>query len=522
MKGSVLKKGLLVFAAAAAVQVGVSSMDASAAAKAGPIAAGNIKIDYENQKLIVSNSSTINVNDLQIYYGVATVKVVTKKVPDAENPKKKVTVKQNILSVASWDEYDFSNNMEIDLSTLNRAKDNYIQVKGSKEMTPITVKIPKVNTKVQAKFDAVAGTVVMNDITNKKAPVAMTDAKLEYRTNYSGWKAYSATEKLSVYQDRGATLYFRVKADTTAVVGAAVKTDQIRASWDAEEMDIYVGTGTFPGQEVKLAIGKRANAPAVTANYLTQRVNLPKTAEYRLVTAATTAAQLTTWTSVVVPEGTAAKVTTIPTEVSLAADTTLEVRTKATDTKPASKIKQFAFVAKEGVPVLKCTSGVTNPFLSTQKTTAAGKVDNTNGKPANAVAFIRKSDVVKNMVAADANTDLITAEYTPTYTNNKKTAYKSMKVTFTNNTSDAYEVVVADADAYTGTVVPASDVKGAITIAAGTTSKAGVFAPKKTAVAVKDGQLVFVRKKGVAAKKIWATDFVALGTVVFPPIEAAQ
>lgn len=518
MKRNILRKGFLVLAAAAAVQVGVSSMDASAAAN--NLSAKNIKIDYENQKLIIGNDGSNTVKDLQIYYGVGTVKVVTKKIKDPadDTGKKKITVKQNVMTVASWDEYDYSANMQIDLSTLNRAKDNYIQVKGSGQMTPITIKIPKINTKVQAKFDAVAGTVVLNDITNKKEPKPVTQA-LEYRTNYGGWKDYATSEKLSVYQDRGATLYFRVKASATKAVGTTtVTTDAIRSAWDAEPMGIVVAD-SFPGQEAKLAIGKRANAPAVSANYLTQRVNLPSTAEYRLVTATTTAAQLGTWTSVVVPEGSKAK--TIPTEVSLAADTTLEVRTKATDTKPASKITQFAFVAKGAVPVIKCTS-VKTPFLSTQKTTAAGVV-NTSGTVANAVKFIREHDVVANIIAADKDTDLITAEYVPTYTNAKKTAYKSMKIKFTNTTLDAYEIIVANADVYTGTTLPASDVKGAVTVAAATkNAKTGVVTPKATSVAVKDGQMIFVRKKGVAKTGTWATDFIALGTVVFPTIEAAN
>lgn len=446
-------RGLLVMGAAAAVYLGASSVDASAAA----IPAKDVTIDYENQQLKLTESATAK--DQEIYFGVATVKSVKDK---ATNTTSKV------LSTTSWDLYDYKAGLTIDLSSLNPTKDNYIQIKGNKAYTdPLTIKIPAINSKVKAVFNALDASVTVNDVTNPKAPVAVPYA-LQYRTLYGTWTTYTSSTDLTIYQPKGATLYFRAAPYPSAKVSTL--TTDANDVVDAAKAAITVYTSsTFAGKELKVAVGKLANAPKISVDYVKQQFTIAKNTEYRI----NTTSALGTWSGV---QAAAVKVD------APATAGTLEVRTAATATKPASKAAQLSFAARDALTV-KCTN--------TKTTTAAAKL-----------AY----DISANSIGTD-----VTVAYASKVVKGQ-TVYTG--ITLTNNTTDAYQVIVADANTYTATSLPAATVAGKAVGAA--TTKNGAVTPKATTIALNDGQQVFIRKVGVAKTATWSTDYVGLGTVKFP------
>ncbi len=452
-------KGMFVLAAVAAVQMGVSAVDASAAT----IALKDITVDHENQQLKITESS--DSKDNQIYVSTATVKNVKTKGSD---------VVSKVLTAKTWDTYDYKAGMAIDLSTLNRAKDNYIQVKGNRFSDPVTIKIPAINSKVNAKFDAINVKVTMNDITNKTAPVAISDV-IEYRTQYSNWSTYTAgTTDLTPFQQTGAKLYFRIAATANTKLSAAavVKNDVVDA--DKAAMTVYQ-VGSFPGKELKVAITKRANAPKIAVNYITRQFTIPKNAQYRI----NTMAKLGTWSDAM----------TVATKID-APETAgvIELRVAATTVKAASKSATLDFVARE---------------------TIVAKSSNTNANktPAARLAYDISANSIANAITVEYNSKVALG----------KTVYTGIKLT--NATTDVYQVVIADEGTYTAASLPAATVS-AKTVAAAT-SVGGTVTPKTTTIALKDGQQVFIRKMGVAKNQTWSTDFVGLGTVKFP-VEAAE
>ena len=442
-----LLKGMFVLAAVAAVQIGVSSVDASASS----ITLKNITVDHENQQLKISESTESK--DTQIYVGTATVKNVKSKAADGS------TVVSKVLTTKTWDTYDYKSGMIVDLSTLNRAKDNYIQIKGNRYTDPLTIKIPAINSKVGAKFDPVAAVpkVTVNDNTDKKNPVAITD-DIEYRTQYSGWTAYTAgTTDLTIFQQTGSKLFFRVAASANMTLDKATKLTDDVVDANKAALTVYK-VGVFPGKELKVAITKRANAPKITVNYITNQFTIPKNAQYRI----NTVAKLGTWSDVY----------TVATKID-APETVgaIELRVAATDKKAASKSAILDFAARNAITVKN----------SAKKTKAA--------------------DILAYDISANSIVDTITVEY-----NLRGTVYNGIKLT--NATTDAYQVVVADAGTYTSTSLPAATVSGKV-----------VKPNATTLITLKDGQEVYIRQVGDAKTTTWSTDYVGFGTVKFPAVE---
>lgn len=463
-----LLRGTLLFAIVACVQFGLGSVDASAST----IQTKDITIDYDKQQLKITESTTTK--DLEVYYAVATVKNVKKK--DASG--KYVVTK--VLNAATWDSFDYKAGLTIDLSKLNRAKDNYIQLKGSKNADPLTIKIPAVRTKVSAKFDAVNAQVTMNDVTNKKAPVVLVSETVEYRTAYSGWKTYS-NDDLSIYQTNGATLYFRLAAHDSQTVNKTAATATTSDLYDAtgNAVSIYE-VGSFPGVEAKVVIGKRANAPKVTVDYNKQQFTLPKNTEYRVVTSS----KINAWTAASTTAATKLNLSDISSLVGSLTSATLEVRTAATATKPASKINHIDFNMPETISA-KSTN------------TTANKTD------AARLAY----DVSANYVGASTTSQDLTVSYVYSAKTKKYTGIK-----FTNTTANTYQILVLDA----GSDAPTAAATGMKTISPGKADSTGTITPKETTISVKDGQVVYIRIIGNTKTKEWATDFKGLGTIKFP------
>lgn len=445
-----------------------NGMDVSASS----IPASAISIDYDAQKLIVKE----NVNqttDLQIYYAVPTVKSVKKKGADG------TTSKSNVMKVSAWDIYDYNKSIgtTIDLSQLNRTKDNYIQVKGDKHADPVTIKIPAVLTKVSATFQAVDAAVTLNDITNKKQPVPIVGKEIEYRTNYGNWNVYTDND-LSIYQTRGATLYFRVAAhkkealETTA--SSAIVSDIVDSN--GQGVSVYVA-GSFPGVELKVVIGKQAAAPNVTVDYGRHQFVLPKNAEYRVVADN----KVNSWTFASATAAMRLNLSDITAQIGNSA-AVLEVRTAATAAKSTSKVKQLEITLPATLDVYTISENV---------------------KPGQIVA----NDIFFNGLGTGEEDSLLIVGYVY-----KKSTKQLTGIRFYNATSDTYEVYISkDGTAPTAASAGIKTIK-----AKAKNGKADAETSISTAY-VNNGDRIYIRKKADTKNKVWSSYFIGLGTIQYTP-----
>ena len=456
--------GLLVMGAAAVLSVGATSYNADAAG----ITPKNYSVDYANQKLIVNALD----GNTKIYVAKATVTAKTNK-----------TTNETVTTVktAAATEYDAVAKMEIDLSSFAVTKDVYLSVWGNVTTDPTLIKLPAATTKMKAVVDAVDSTVTINDVTVAKEPKEISGT--EFRTANGVWKDYTVsgakpttakttTVKLTEYAQLGATLSFRVKASAVTPLAAAV---EIGKDADGKSVMACVGTGNFASNEVKAKIAKTANGPKATIDYNKQTIKIPNTTEYRVQAAATAlnpfASAAGTEKTVTIDFATIKTTAAKPAAPAVGKDVEFDLRTAATEKKPASKITEYVFS-----PI-----GTVTPLTSANKAISALTQDVTETKMQNADIKVTK------MVL------------------NSKTMAGTMTVT--NNTTDVYEFVVADpqdAAKVANLTLPTVDDKVTGKVAAG----------KSSGIKVKSGQYVYVRKAADAKKMVWSTPYAFYGVVM--------
>ena len=441
-----------------------NSTDVSAAA----FPSSAITIDYDNQKLIIKESGSQP--DMQVYLAVPTIK--NKKIKNASG----ALVSSKVMEASSWDTYDYDNagGLTIDLSWLNRKKDNFIQLKGDKNSEPITLKFPAVTTKVSASFDTATAVVTMNDTTIKNKPVSITDP-IEYRTQYSSWNTYTDKEDLSIYQVRGATLYFRQSAHQNETLNttcpAPVDTDMVHS--DGDKIQVYEA-GSLPGTELKVSIKKHAAAPKFTTDYNKHQFNLPKNTEYRIISGS----KMSNW----IPIGDVSKKINLS---DLSANISgysaiLQVRTAATSTKPCSSVSTLAFDMPAELTVHALNGNTPEEIL--------------------------KSDVIYNSIGADADYWDLAVAYVYKEATKQYTGLK-----FYNMTPDTDEVFVSK-----NGEVPTSSSK-VYTIKAKSPASTNEAVTYIVAKNVGIGDKIYVRKKADVKNKEWSSNFIGVGTVAFDP-----
>lgn len=232
---------------------------------------------------------------------------------------------------AKWDVYDGSE-ATVDLSNLKVAKDMYIAVKDNTSDKPNVYKIPADTTKLAGKYEMANKASKLSFTDNKQA--LDSKVKIEYRTaNASTWTEYKeASFTMDMYEQQGATLYFRKKA---ASMTATAPEEEDK---DAEFIMNTV-SGNFASTEVKVKVTKMANAPSATIDYDAGAFKLKAGTEYR---------QLDASGEFVAPkEGEAGDFTAADAANALTIDVSkdgaVEVRTAASDKKVASKIAVYAY-----------------------------------------------------------------------------------------------------------------------------------------------------------------------------------
>lgn len=437
--------------------------------QAASIPASAISIDYDAQRLQIKES---NKTDLQIFFNIPKIKTVKKKNTDG------TVVKRTVLTPSTWECYDnTAGGVTIDLSTLNRAKDNYIQVKGDQTADPVTIKIPAILSKVSASYDAMTGQVIMNDITDKKNPVPIQNKTFEYRVANSGWKTY-AGDDFTYYQVRGVSMYFRIVADAKAALQAsALATLPDIFDMDDQQVRAYV-VGCFPGKEVKIRIAKKASAPKVTVDYARHQFKLPKNTEYRV----TSGGKQGAWTAA---DATAVKylnLSEIAGQIGKNTSASLEVRVKAVSNKPASKASRVDFEMPPAAPVV-------------------------HTRNANSASDIVNKDIYDNAVGTDPEDPLLTTGY-----RYRQYTKVFQGVCLFNLTTEKYEVYISR----DGKAPEASSL--IISVKPQIASKVGSeIETLLPATKVKNGDRIYIRKKADTKNRVFSSYFAGLGTVDFQP-----
>ncbi len=456
-----LLQGLFMFGTAVAVCFGLDMSEASAAT----LPEDGVEIDCNNQKLTVVEDAAwqlknSDATDREILCGVSTYKAAT-------------ATREASIKTASWEVYetttraDGAKTVTIDLSSLNRAKDNYLQIRGDKNTDPITIMIPKINSSIKAKFDALAGTV---GVVKTKATdtTDISGYAYEYRTQYSDWTDFSLTDSLEMYQMRGAVMYIRVKASETVDISDCTQADrEMIAGFEVCKV------GNFPGKELKFTVPKRPNAPKIAANYTANTVTIPRNAQYRINLP--DAAGLGSWQSANTDTSMKLDLTKAEYAELYAKGGDIEAQTVATATKPASRIARLTVKAQETVKTVNADAAVTaDSLIGTSK------------------------------VVSEAGDEIISVE-AMTPVKDRNGAITSYKLKFKNKSAAVYQVVVTADDS-----VPAFNAAGIKTIAAATTTT-----PEKTVTLTgfKPDQYVYIRKAGNNGQSAWTTAYVLLGKV---------
>jgi hypothetical protein len=456
--------GASAFAMAAALSAGVGSADASADKVEGSVS-DKISIDYKNQTLKLAE-----LDDTKISVAFPTVK------------DKKVGADKNLCT------YDVdSKKVDVDLSTLNVTKDNYIKVWGNKNKVPVIVKIP-------AATQLGKGTVKDNKITVVDKAKAEVKVALDYAIGNGEFNPQAADTgdkataiDVANYTQLGATVRVRTSASeelTNVKLLELTAQEYAVGKSTTEKVSVYEATGTFAGKEAKVKVPKMANAPKIKVDWTKGTVTLPKGAEYRVNTIGDSAALGDGFNP-----GDKLVLTAVGTSVDVNKGTVLDfekggdidVRTAKTDKKPASKYLSFVYGAKATYYVDGNSPAAPSP----------------DGKKVDDSVYDAVSSSVKDK-DSDGK-EVVAISYARTKGAGKTAT--SGAITISNKDANGdYQYLLLSGDSITA---PTADAKGVKTIKA----KAGDVTLK---LKNKNAQKLYVRKAAVTKGNslAWATDWV--------------
>lgn len=446
----------------------------------------------------------------------------------------KVNAKKGTISVATWDTYEVGTGaVTVDLSKLSNVKDNYIVVTTPGNEVSI-VKIPAADKVIKAKFNAGTGELQIGKgaTGSAAAPAKLTledvsgGAKAtvglyEYRTAYGNWAdlkdkvtGSSAADKkldLSIYQEEGAKLFIRAKGQTSATLNSTpAGKDEFLYGTNTAKIKVYDAAVSLPSKEAKVTIPAKAKGPKATADYAKGTIKFPKNSEYRLsgdgkLQSATNGKYVdgpTTATAIADVLKNANDTTNFPTASTK--EFNVEVRTKETDKKAASKWSTLAVTVPAKMDSTTATPSVKTPKLTAVVTldgdkTEAGKLPaQSDQKELKGVGGGIKTAKVEEV----KDTNALAINYVVKGKIDASKYYTANAIEITNNGKNTYEVVVTA----NATTAPAAD------------AKATKIAPTKKVVLTKvaDGAGVWIRIAGDKKTMTWVGDYANLGLVDFP------
>ena len=398
----------------------------------------------------------------------------------------KVNKGKKTITVPSWATYE-AEETTVDLSKLSNVKDNYIVLSTPGKDVAI-VKIPASNKSIKAKYSVKDGLQVGTSATGGASAAALTSETVglyQYRTAYSGWNDLELADgkvDLSLYQEEGAKLFVRLK-----VAGEATPKVDTTETWTyGAQKDVAVLKAcTLPGKETKVSIPAKAKGPKVTADYAKGTVKFPKNSEFRL--ASTTDIYDDNGKAFGSPTDkvTVAKVyeTAKVPAGNQPAEIDIEVRTKETDKKPASKWGRLTIALPAGFATGAITEGDRDVEVKAEDV-KKDEVKEFGGKG------VKDSELKET----ENGSSVLKMEYAGTAKN------PTLKIT--NSGEKAYEFV--------------KEAKGAEK--PGDSAKAVKAAKGKTITikGIKDEDVIFVRVAGDKKKQDWVGAYAKLGSVDVP------
>lgn len=436
------------------------------AALANSVNPSNYTVDFANQKITVADTG----NNSKIYVAKATVTV--KKVKGSN-------VEVTTVKTSAPTEYDLVRSSTtgkgtIDISSYSVAKDIYLSIWGNLQIEPILIKLPATNMKMKAVFNAANTSVTLNDITDKSHPFPVTP--VEYCTTNGRWTDYETDKTdLTSYTAVGATLRFRIKAQGNLTLSSNAR--EIGTAADGSSIRVYTtDTGNFASNEFKVKIAKTAKGPKATFDYTNHLIKVPNTCEYRVQYTGS-------------PLGAFTKVTGNAKTVTLNADdlvtkgSEFDIRTVATDKKPATKITEYYL---NPIPVVAPQTSKGEGFSSVSQDVTDSRISNPYGPGTGGVQNLADFKVTK----------LTFASKTPVGT-----------MTVKNGTTDTYQFIVADPQQVTSIsklVLPKITDRVTGTVSAG----------KTASIKVKSGQFVYIRKASDTKAQQWSSPYQFYGVVL--------
>lgn len=493
-----MRKKFLQGAATLSMAAAVCIMSGLVTASADTLPKEKVTVDYEKQQVIVDLSGSVATNpggggaggsdsdaDEPTGHdegdGTVTDPSTTTTDSNQEILFNVASVNKNKeLKASTWEVYDVGadKKVTIDITSLNTQKDNYVQIKGDVSKDPITLFIPATDKTLRLKFNAYSGLAEFN-----KGADASKTANYEYRTEYSDWSdaAKLADISLKMYQERGAKLYFRLsKSVDSMAVSAAGASNEVKDIKDkannGETLANVYKMPSLPGKEIKVSVGKKANAPKASVNYAKGAVTIPNGAMYRINGEDADGKYkvgLIDWSAPTSSKVTLDSKSTGDAKTAydaLVAGGSLEVKKAGVSDKgkAESKVFQLAFPnAKEILSV----GGAEDEKKNVTENTIVDPSDET-GKQTVKVSSI---DAVKN----------------------KKGETTSFKMTVKNDTDYNYEIVV-------DSTKPGADKKGKVV----KTKKDATITGIK-----KEGGIVYIRRCADQKKQAWATEYAQMGVV---------
>lgn len=183
--------------------------------------------------------------------------------------------------------------VKVDLSKLNKAKDNYIVLTtpGEKKENVAIVKLNAAVKGLKAKFDVATGEIWAGSGSASK-PSAAARIRCAYRCenmdlqslyDYSSDGSEMVAANFSGYQMQGTKVFVRFPgySGETGSKGELFARSGTEVTYGGINIKPYDGI-TLPSKEVKVSIPARPKAPKAKVNYEKDTVKFPADCEYRL------------------------------------------------------------------------------------------------------------------------------------------------------------------------------------------------------------------------------------------------
>ena len=360
--------GICALAIAAGITIGIAPKVSAADTVNAPDIAKYISISY-NQYLLEVGRNARN-------------KKITVSFPVVKNGK--IIGEKDVCTYDAWDGNDSFRDVEVDLSTLNPSKDNYIKIWGDKTKEPAIIKIP-----ASARLGKGIIDMSMYRIQVSEYKKSIYNGTVEYAVGGNSYLTFigqpTGRMDATIFFKLGATLRARARG-SQSVYGITEIPKLYDVNKSTEKAKVFELSGTLPSKEIKIKVPRMAKAPKVSVDYVKGQIKLPKGAEYRI----NTNTNLGMWEDV---DKSILSGTGDNKQFDMKNDTTIDVRIRATEKKPASIYRVVSMNAQAALTTIVTPSKSDSGLKTNDKFDASLKVGQVDQKLS--ISYVRKASVGK-------------------------------------------------------------------------------------------------------------------------------